>query len=162
MAPETSPPGYADLVTGLLAARTDLATQRFDDELDGAVDRGEVTAETAHRLRLWQRASVRAVTEHARSVLPAALTALDDAGADAEKHVEGLLDTLRERLPWSSSAPPPACPPASSPPASSPPATPPATINLEAPRRRLLVAGLVSAAPPVTRNQKPVTRNQNR
>jgi hypothetical protein len=152
-------------VTGLLAARTDLATQRFDEELDGAVDRGEVSAETAHRLRLWQRASVRAVTEHAREVLPAALTALDDAGADAEKHVEGLLETLRERLPVVLERAPASLPPASSPPTSNPPAT----INLEAPRRRLLVAGLVAAAPsvtrdqqPATRSQKPVTRNRNR
>jgi hypothetical protein len=135
-------------VTGLLAARTDLASERFDDELDGAVDRGEVSAETAHRLRLWQRASVRAVTEHARSVLPAALTALDDAGTDAEKHVEGLLDTLRERLPVVLERAPASLPPANG----APPSSQPATINLEAPRRRLLVAGLVSAAPPVTRN----------
>ena len=61
---------YADLVGGLLDAREDPAAVRFDAELAAAVTRGEVSPETAKRLRAWQRASVRGVADHVRAVLP--------------------------------------------------------------------------------------------
>src|SRR5690349_12599008 len=54
---------WSHLVNGLLDARADLATERFDAELAVAVAAGDLTAETAHRLRFWQRASVNAVDD---------------------------------------------------------------------------------------------------
>jgi hypothetical protein len=75
---------WSDLVNGLLDTRTDPATDRFDAELAAAVDAGEVTAAAAHRLRFWQRAAVRGVADHARSVVPVALGAVDAARRDAQ------------------------------------------------------------------------------
>ena len=72
---------YADLVSGLLDARTDPATDRFDAEVAAAVADGAITADAARTLRFWQRASVRAVADHARAVLPPVLAALDEARA---------------------------------------------------------------------------------
>lgn len=85
---------WSDLVGGLLDARSDPATARFDDELAAAVSSGAVTAEAAHRLRFWQRASVRALADHARHVVPVALGALDAARLDAQQYVEGAADVL--------------------------------------------------------------------
>lgn len=85
---------WSDLVGGLLDARSDPATARFDDELAAAVTSGAVTAEAAHRLRFWQRASVRALADHARHVVPVALGALDAARLDAQQYVEGAADVL--------------------------------------------------------------------
>lgn len=79
---------YSDLVSGLVDLRHDASTTRFDAELDTALDNGTVSPETAHRLRFWQRASVRAVDEHTRSVLPAALTALDTSRRDAQLAID--------------------------------------------------------------------------
>lgn len=85
---------WSDLVGGLLDARSDPATARFDDELAAAVTSGAVTAEAAHRLRFWQRASVRALADHARHVVPVALGALDAARLDAQQYVAGAADVL--------------------------------------------------------------------
>jgi hypothetical protein len=79
---------WSDLVGGLLDARTDPATARFDADLAAAVADGSVTQAAAHRLRFWQRASVRALTDHARTVLPVALGAVAAAREDAERYAD--------------------------------------------------------------------------
>ena len=63
---------------------------RFDAELAAAVTRGEVSPETAKRLRAWQRASVRGVADHVRAVVPTVLAALESARADARAQVVDL------------------------------------------------------------------------
>src|SRR3954470_19495913 len=70
---------YAELVSGLLEARHDAASGRFDAEIAAAEADGRIDERTARVLRWWQRESVRAVVEHARSVIPPALGALDEA-----------------------------------------------------------------------------------
>lgn len=87
---------YADLVGGLLDAREDPAVVRFDAELAAAVTRGEVSPETAKRLRAWQRASVRGVADHVRAVLPTVLTALESAREDARSQVVDLAAALAD------------------------------------------------------------------
>jgi len=74
---------YADLVAGLLDAREDLATARFDVALTAAVTAGEVSAETARMLRFWQRSAVREVVAHAQTVLAPTLAALDRSRLEA-------------------------------------------------------------------------------
>jgi hypothetical protein len=85
---------WTDLVGGLIDARADPATARFDAELAAAVAAGDLPEETATRLRFWQRASVRAVADHARTVLPVALGALDAARREAQEDVEVAEATL--------------------------------------------------------------------
>jgi hypothetical protein len=87
---------YADLVGGLLDAREDPAVVRFDAELAAAVTRGEVSPETAKRLRAWHRASVRGVADHVRAVLPTVLAALESAQADARAQVVDLAAALAD------------------------------------------------------------------
>ncbi len=79
---------WSDLVNGLLDARTDHATPRFDAELSAAVAAGELTTRAAQRIRFWQRAAVNALDDHARTVLPAMLGALDASDAEARAYVE--------------------------------------------------------------------------
>ena len=86
---------YADLVGGLLDARPDPATERFDTELATAVAHGTLTPETARILRFWQRASLRGLVEHARTVVPAALEALDAARAESSVTVEAEAQSWR-------------------------------------------------------------------
>ena len=85
---------WTDLVGGLIDARADPATARFDAELTDAVAAGALPEDTATRLRFWQRASVRAVADHARTVLPVALGALDAARHEAEEDAEVAAATL--------------------------------------------------------------------
>jgi hypothetical protein len=85
---------WTDLVGGLIDARADPATARFDAELADAVAAGALPEETATRLRFWQRASVRAVADHARTVLPVALGAIDAARREAQEDVEVAEATL--------------------------------------------------------------------
>ena len=85
---------WIDLVGGLIDARADPATARFDAELAGAVTAGRLSEETANRLRFWQRASVRAVADHARTVLPVALGALEAARREAHEDAEVAAATL--------------------------------------------------------------------
>jgi hypothetical protein len=85
---------WTDLVGGLIDARADPATARFDAELADAVTAGALSEETASRLRFWQRAAVRAVADHARTVLPVALGALDAARREAQEDVEVAAATL--------------------------------------------------------------------
>ena len=76
-----------DLVAGLIDARDTPAADRFDAELEAAVEAGEITLEAARRLRLWQRASVSELADHIRAVLPTALSALADARDEAQRRV---------------------------------------------------------------------------
>jgi hypothetical protein len=76
---------YAELVSGLLEARHDAASARFDAEVSAAEADGRIDERTARVLRWWQRESVRAVVEHARAVIPPALGALDEADAEAAR-----------------------------------------------------------------------------
>jgi hypothetical protein len=93
-ADDLGPDAWSDLVGGLIDARADPATARFDAELAGSVAAGSLSREAATRLKFWQRASVRAVADHARTVLPAALGALDAARREAEADVELAAATL--------------------------------------------------------------------
>jgi hypothetical protein len=85
---------WSDLVNGLLDARSDPATARFDAELASAVAAGELSRRTAQRLRFWQRAAVNAADDHARTVVPAVLGALETARSDARAYVEQGVATL--------------------------------------------------------------------
>jgi hypothetical protein len=85
---------WSDLVGGLLDARSDPVTARFEAELTAALDAGQLTEDTAHRLRFWQRASVRAVADHVRNVMPVALGALDAAHADAVRYADEAAEML--------------------------------------------------------------------
>jgi hypothetical protein len=85
---------WTDLVGALIDARADPATARFDAELTDAVATGALSEETATRLRFWQRASVRAVADHARTVLPVALGALEAARREAHEDLEVAEATL--------------------------------------------------------------------
>ncbi len=76
---------YADLVAGVLDARSDAATQAFDAEIALAESEGRLDARTARALRWWQRESLRALVEHSRTALPPALAALGQAQADAAR-----------------------------------------------------------------------------
>ena len=78
----------SDLVAGLLDARLDPATERFDAELAAAEEDGRVDPQTAKVLRWWQREAQRALVEHARVVLPATLLALEQAASGADREVE--------------------------------------------------------------------------
>lgn len=85
---------YSDLVAGLVDARHDEATGRFDAEVAAAVEAGTITAETAHRLRFWQRASVRSLADHAKTVIPTALAALDASRREAIETANAMAETL--------------------------------------------------------------------
>lgn len=138
---------YADLLDGLLDAREDPVTARFDAELDAAVRDGSVPASTARRLRFWQRASLHALADHTRMVLPTVLGTLDAARTEAEQVADELTATLGAE---------PAAEPhkdldGDTPGATSSPQSPgPST--LEQRHHRLIVADLVATAPHVPPN----------
>lgn len=85
---------YSDLVAGLVDARHDEATGRFDTEMAAAVEAGTITAETAHRLRFWQRASVRSLADHVKTVIPTALAALEASRREAVETANAMAETL--------------------------------------------------------------------
>ena len=129
---------YSDLVSGLLDARTDPATGRFDAQLDELVSSGAVTEQAARALRFWQRASLRALVDHTMAVLPTALGALDAARAEAEANVLRIdLTRLDERVDEVGDTPDVTSPTPAS-----------AAARLGANRRRQLVAELVDLSPP--------------
>jgi hypothetical protein len=102
---------YADLVGGLLDSRDDPATERFDAEIARAVDRGELDPDLARRLKFWQRSSLRALTDHTRTVLPTVLGVLAAARRDAHRDADEMGATLAEAQPESAAQPePPARP----------------------------------------------------
>jgi hypothetical protein len=126
---------YADLVAGLLDARADPATERFDGALAAAVTAGELDADLAATLRFWQRAALRSVIEHVRTVLPPTLAALAAARGDALERARADEALLRD--PATSSGEP-----------SGDPAPPrEEASSLSDRRHRLIVAGLISSTP---------------
>jgi hypothetical protein len=131
---------YADLVGGLLDARQDPATERFDAELTAAIAAGTVTAEAARTLRYWQRAGIRGLVEHARHVLPPALVALEAARDESSETVAA------EQQSWAAATA--GTPGEATEPAATPAATPAGgpSINLTERRQsRLIVAGLMAS-----------------
>ena len=115
---------YADLVAALLDLRDPGPSDAFDAAVDAAVADSSLTPEQARHLRWLQRQTVRQVVEHARSVLPSTLMALEGEHA-------GGTSTLPDPGPLDDS---PTAPADDEPEPPGPPAT------LQA--RRLLVAGL--------------------
>lgn len=146
---------YADLVSGLLDARDDPATERFDAELKAAVEAGDVSAEAARSLRFWQRAAMRSLVDHARTVLPAALCALDSARADSAESAAAAEETWRGGRAGGDAAPPVT---KTTTPARESPSTgrTEAPSSLEERRNRLIVAGLTTVAgPAASANDRP-------
>jgi hypothetical protein len=111
---------FADLVTGVLAVRRDLVSERFDSALEAA-RRAGLTSEAARELRYWQRESVRAAVHHAATALPPALAGLAQAAQEA-----GAAHRAAERA-WEDRH-----------------GSPTAADDLAARRRRLIVAGLTA------------------
>jgi hypothetical protein len=74
---------YGDVVAAMLAAREAPATRRFDDALVAAVAAGLLDEDTARTLRWWQRAAVREVADHARTVLAPVFAALVESAGNA-------------------------------------------------------------------------------
>jgi hypothetical protein len=147
----------ADLVAGLLDARTDPATERFDAELVAAEDAGRVDPQTARVLRWWQREAQRSLVEHARVVLPPTMLALEHAASGADREVEASAASwARAVADESEQAPAPGRAPAPAPEVApgeldrddtpEEPLTPPADLSEH--RRRLLVAGLTRVRTP--------------
>lgn len=138
---------YASLLDSLLDAREDPVTARFDAELDAAVRSGVLPAGTARRLRFWQRASLHALADHTRMVLPTVLGALDAARDDTAHVLAGLTETLGDEP-----SPTPDQNGADDTPeaASSPQRPGPST--LEQRHHRLIVADLVATVPHVKPN----------
>jgi hypothetical protein len=131
---DTGRSAYGDLVGGLLDARTDPATARFDAELAVFVTNGTVSPEAARTLRFWQRASLRNLVDHARVVLPPALAALEAARTHSSQTV------FAEEEWWSESRP-------AGDVVDKPDPGQDSTINLRERRQRLIVAGLMESDP---------------
>jgi len=139
----------AELVGGLLDARRDPALERFDAELAAAEADGRIDPRTARVLRWWQREGQRALVEHAKATLPAALLAMERSAAAAARDVDEAARSW-DRAEASSGQPGEA-------PGAQPGATPTLTVPASPPYagptapRRLLVAGLnpiTDSAPP--------------
>ena len=81
---------WTDLVSSIIDSRTEEATRRFDADIAAAVAVGEISEQTSQRLQGWQRASIRELADHVRTVLPATLRAVDSAREDALAHAEEL------------------------------------------------------------------------
>ena len=79
---------YADLVAGLLDVRADPATDRFDAELAAAEEDGRIDPQTAKVLRWWQREALRALVDHARTVVPPTMLAIEQAAGGAGREAE--------------------------------------------------------------------------
>jgi hypothetical protein len=79
---------YAELLSTLLALRSDPATARFDAELAAAEAAGALEGTTARTLQWWQRESLRGVAEHLAAVLPDLLSRLAAADVAARASVE--------------------------------------------------------------------------
>lgn len=123
---------YADLVAAVIDLRSPMTREAFDGALADAVASGALSDDLARQLRWLQRQNERAMVEHAESVLPPALVALDRSAADAPPVLADVLQTA-----------PPAVPPEVAPLATADDRVedePAAVVNLQS--RRLLVAGL--------------------
>jgi hypothetical protein len=84
----TTRAAYAEIVSALADARPDPATERFDAEVDAAVDAGRLDVHLARTLRWWQRESVRGVRDHLVDVVPSVLATLDESAARVEPSPE--------------------------------------------------------------------------
>ena len=77
------------LVDPLLDGRTQPAGDHFDRLVATALSERAISAELAHELRFWQRASVHELADHVRTVLPAvlpvALAAVACSAAEAQR-----------------------------------------------------------------------------
>lgn len=148
---------YADLVAGLLDLRTDPATERFDAELAAAEEDGRIDPQTAKVLRWWQRESLRTMVEHASSVVPPTMLALEKAASGSEREVEVSAQSWARAGNSGDAGPGPAGHAAGtsadtadtadddSPDTDDPPVPPPTDLSEH--RRRLLVAGLTRVRP---------------
>ena len=76
-----------DLVAAALAARTDPATARFDEEIAAAQARGELHPGLAEWLRSWQRASVRELEQHVLTTVPPIIAAVVESAERARAAV---------------------------------------------------------------------------
>lgn len=134
---------YADLVAAVLDLRPATTREAFDKAIVDGLSSGTITDDLAKQLRWLQRQNERAMVEHAESVLPPALVALDRSAADATSPVSSVLQAA-------SPEPAPATGAESDPAGSDlvdpddlddlPDDEPAPVVNLQA--RRLLVAGL--------------------
>lgn len=138
---------YAELVAGLIDARDDIATARFDAELAQAEADGRIDPATARTLRWWQRAAIRAVSDHARTALPPVLAALDRAHDVAVDELAEAARALDDAMAAAFPAEPPAATGAELT-AEEPDVPPPAVPQTDLTSRRLLVAGLTPLPPP--------------
>ncbi len=134
---------YGELLTALLDVRLDPATERFDAELEAAEADGRIDPATARVLRWWQRESLRAMAEHARSVVPPTLIALEKAAGRVDDEVEAASESWARVAGEEPSLAPTRRHRAPSPPTTddSSGALPPPT-DISEHRRRTLVAGL--------------------
>jgi hypothetical protein len=133
---------YADLVAGLLDLRSDPATERFDAELAAAEDEGRIDPQTAKVLRWWQREALRTMVEHASTVVPPTMLAIEKAAAGSEREVEVSAQSwARAGGSAGDSAGETSAADLGPADADTSPAVPPPT-DLSEHRRRLLVAGL--------------------
>ena len=142
---------YAELILALVDARADPATVRFDHELSSAIAAGRIEPEFARTLRWWQRESVRGVRDHLADVLPPLLESLETAAAQATNNVQSAetmwRDALAQAVPAAETATSASAERATEP--SQADASRPRVLNLPIDltdhRRRMVVAGLVSA-----------------
>ena len=128
---------YADLVAAVLDLRPSTTREAFDKAIVDGLQSGTITDDLARQLRTLQRQNERAMVEHAESVLPPALVALDRSAAEAAYPLSYALptatpepspDTERETDPADGDLD------------DLPDDEPAAVVNLQA--RRLLIAGL--------------------
>jgi hypothetical protein len=84
---------YADLVAAVLDLRPATTREAFDKAIVDGLSSGTITDDLAKQLRWLQRQNERAMVEHAESVLPPALVALDRSAADALSPVSSVLQT---------------------------------------------------------------------
>lgn len=132
---------WSQVVSAVLDARADPASVRFDEELAAAQAAG-LPAEAARALRYWQRASVRAALDHARTAVPAVVGALTQSAADAVATIADQDQAWRAAVASvAADATVSRVAPDAVPVAPPPSSAPPAPSRLDAPRR-LLVAGL--------------------
>ena len=147
---------YADLVAAVLDLRSSGPRQAFDAALAEAVAAGTVSDDVARQLRWLQRASERAIVEHAEAVLPPALDALQTnvSQAPAPAALAPLGHASQPSEPGTPTEPAdPAT--AAQPPEPPVPDDPEPAPVIELQARRLLVAGLRPLPPPVHRGTLP-------
>ncbi|MCZ3388336.1 MAG: hypothetical protein LH645_04285 [Actinomycetia bacterium] len=151
---------YADLVAAVLDLRSPGPRQAFDAALSEAVAAGTVTDDLARQLRWLQRASERAIVEHAEAVLPPALNALQTtvSSAPAPSALAPLVAAAQPPQPaMPTPSPDPVGEPASGTGSPEPEGldAPEAAPVVQLQARRLLVAGLRPLPDPVHRGTLP-------